>query len=266
MEIKHLTNPKHFASEASKNGVYYELLEEAVICCGKQRVSKMFNGKSERENCFCISPATLESWIKTLKFLKDNPDHIDSQRVQSRDIRPKKEWYDYVDILKTEIPEKEIKLWNDMSGRQLIANATRWGYTFGTKTYGCIQELRTMMNDMVKRRKENIWGKQFSEIEIETDYDRLSIYKLRDIAKEKKLTIRNLSKKDLITKILAYEKGELPDEPPKRKKGRKPKIESINPLTDDNERLNALIKENEELKAKLNQLSFLSTSAPTSVE
>lgn len=85
-----LSNPKNFCQEARRFEVTYEYLLESIECHGKQRTAEYFEGKSLRGKGTSLSSASVDTWMATLKFIKDNPDHVDKDPYQARVIEPKR--------------------------------------------------------------------------------------------------------------------------------------------------------------------------------
>ena len=60
-----MANPQNFVTEANKLNIKYEYLVEAVECIGKQSVSRLFNGNSNRGKQESLSAATIDNWLLT---------------------------------------------------------------------------------------------------------------------------------------------------------------------------------------------------------
>lgn len=158
--VKHLLNPHMFVQEAANAGVLYEELLEACLCLGKQKVSRMFSGKSIRGGVKHISGVTIDKWLSTFKFASDNANIHDEDTHQVRSIEPTSEWFKYLDLIRLPIGEKEVERWSTLNNQILGNVAESFGMTVGTRNTNSLKTLLPRMQEMVNRRKINIWDKQ----------------------------------------------------------------------------------------------------------
>ena len=159
MPIIVLKNPKSFARECEGKNITLDLLNEAKMCIGAQTVCKMFLGKSTRGVEGHISASSLENWIETLNFVKNNPDKEDNDRFSGVRMLEKygDAWDKYVAFIKTPISDEIVNSWENLSNVKLGDAASAVGITMGIRNNKAVQSLRTRLHDMVKRRKELFW-------------------------------------------------------------------------------------------------------------
>ena len=159
-----LSNPKSFARECEGKNINLDLLNEAKMCIGAQTVCKMFIGKSTRGADGHISSTTLDNWIETLNFVKNNPDKEDNDRFSGVRMLEKygDAWDKYVAFVKTPIPDETVNSWENLSNVKLGDAASAVGITMGIRNSEAVKSLRTRLHDMVKRRKELFWDLDLS--------------------------------------------------------------------------------------------------------
>ena len=193
------SNPKDFVQCAERHGVYYKYLIEAILSINKQSTCRLFNGKSLRGDGSSISSATLENWIETFEFVDKNPKHIDNDQVSGRDINPKQEWFDFVKLIRTKIPDEKVSYWKTCSVAQLSQDAESVGYTVGTKNYNSKKDLRERMLAMAERRRTDVWNlvEVKRTVVDEEDLRLKTILQLKDMAVERGIPTNQL-KSDLI--------------------------------------------------------------------
>ena len=159
MPIIVLKNPKSFARECEGKNITLDLLNEAKMCIGAQTVCKMFIGKSSRGDEGYISASSLDTWIATLNFVKNNPDKEDGDRFSGARMLEKygDAWDKYVAFIKTPISDETVNSWENLSNVKLGDAASAVGITMGIRNNKAVQSLRTRLHDMVKRRQELFW-------------------------------------------------------------------------------------------------------------
>lgn len=209
MGVKQLSNPHHFVQEAAQAGVYYEDLIEACECAGTQKVSRMFAGRSVRGSSGHISGVTIDNWITTFKFSKENPTILDSNQYQARSITPTNEWFEYIKILRSPIEDTVVNSWKGLSQTALGNAAEKIGITKGIRNGSSIQTLYTRMIDSVNRRKKSLWIENETPIpnNSETDYMFMNIFQIHDECKKRGIVIGKQIKTVLIEKIKNYDKN-----------------------------------------------------------
>ena len=161
MPIIVLKNPKSFTRECESKNITLDLLNEAKMCIGAQTVCKMFIGKSSRGDEGYISASSLDTWIATLNFVKNNPDKEDGDRFSGARMLAKygDAWDKYVAFVKTPIPDETVDSWENLSNVKLGDAASAVGITIGIRNFKIVKSLRTRLYDMVKRRKELFWDR-----------------------------------------------------------------------------------------------------------
>ena len=161
MPIIVLKNPKSFARECEGKNITLDLLNEAKMCIGAQTVCKMFIGKSSRGDEGYISASSLDTWIATLNFVKNNPDKEDGDRFSGARMLEKygDAWDKYVAFIKTPISDETVNSWENLSNVKLGDAASAVGITMGIRNFKIVKSLRTRLYDMVKRRKELFWDR-----------------------------------------------------------------------------------------------------------
>ena len=207
MTIHCLTNPKNFVKEAKKSSITYEYLDEAFKCIGKQKTSRMFKGKSSRGKVDSLSTATLDNWMLTFEYVKQNPNKPDNDPYQARSIEPTKEWYEYVNLIKKPISQQEVSSWEKLSLTKLGKIAPTYGITLGVANNKSLRNIRERMNEMVKRRQTYIWKSEQVDTTSDEKYDKedfrmMNILKLQEIAKKYGIPSAHIKKDELITAIL----------------------------------------------------------------
>jgi len=155
-----LVNPQSFVQEAHQVGIYYHELKEAQECINKQKTAEMFLGKSKRGEDEHITSSTVDKWIATFEYAQANPDEPDSDRNTSRGIKPKRDWYEYLKVIRRPIPDREIESWERMSNKALGEAAIRMGITHGIANTKALKTLHDRMLQAVERRREHIWREE----------------------------------------------------------------------------------------------------------
>ena len=206
MISKIMTNPNNFAKEARKCNIYLIYLQEAILCIGKQNTSRMFNGKSVRGGTNVISSATIDKWVNTLQYAKDNTDKIDNDRYQSYIVSPRKEWDEYIELIKTPIDSDIYNRWDKLSKTQLGDVAVKYGITIGIRNNRAIRVLYPRMMEMIKRRKKYIWNKNINiSVEEKINYNSTNVPNLKKICKKRNIVTSKLNKKQIIAKLIEYD-------------------------------------------------------------
>ena len=164
MPIIVLSNPRSFARECEAKNINLDLLNEAKMCIGAQTVCKMFIGKSIRGDESHISASSLDTWIETLNFVKNNPDKEDGSRFSGARMLEKygDAWDKYVAFVKTPIPDETVNSWENLPNSKLGDAASAVGITMGIRNFESLKSLRTRLYDMVKRRKELFWDRDLT--------------------------------------------------------------------------------------------------------
>jgi len=200
-ERKHMSNPKNFCEELLKLNIRYEHLVEAHASINCTNVARMFIGKSSRGG---VSADIIETWIRTFEYVQQHPDEDDHDQYTARRIEPKKEYYDYVELISKPIPEDVRESWKQLSNPKLGKEAPKYGYTIGVTNGKAIKTLHTRMEEMFERRKNNIWNKKFEEVvpKKDVDYRMMNVPDLRALCKERSLPNAHLKQKNSIIKLL----------------------------------------------------------------
>ena len=203
MSITCMSNPQSFTKECLKMGVSLNLIVEAQECMGKQQTAELFKGKAVRgrtEGQSYISSASIEKWIKTLKYAQEHPDEKDTDPYQAREILPLDKWTKFVELVKNPIDQEAINSWEKMSLKKLGDEAEKYGMTLGIRNTKARKDLKDRMFKMVDRRREKFW--QIIEIienkEEVIDYNLMNILHLKNIAKSKGIPTYGLNKKEII--------------------------------------------------------------------
>ena len=230
MTIHSLTNPHHFVRDCEAKGIYYEFLMEAATCLGQQKVCEMFSGRSCRGGENNVSAGTLQNWLATFKFSKENPDVVDKDPYQSRIVEKKGTMFDeFVALIKTPIDEKIRESWKEMSLGKLSREAVRWGITLGVKNAKALKNLPERMEEMFERRNANIWNKTYgADVEAgvvvvaedkDTDYRMKNFITLGKLAKERGISYQNKTKDEIVKLLEEFDKKQ--NESPVEKKEEK---------------------------------------------
>ena len=198
---KHMSNPKNFCEELTKLNIRYEHLIEARTSINCTNVARMFIGKSSRGG---VSADIIETWIRTFEYVQQHPDEDDHDQYTARRIEPKKEYYDYIELISKPISEEVRESWKEMSNPKLGKEAPKYGYTIGVTNGKAIKTLHTRMEEMFERRKNNIWNKKFEEVvpKKDIDYRMMNVPDLRALCKERSLPNAHLKQKNSIIKLL----------------------------------------------------------------
>jgi prophage antirepressor-like protein len=208
-----MANPRNFFNKCVKLNVKYEYLNEAIECIGKQALARMFEGHSARGQENTLSAATIDNWLVTLKYIIDNPDHIDNDKNVSTNISPTEKWNDFVNLIKTPIPDETVTSWLNMSNSNLSKEAEKHGMLLGIKNSKAIKNLHERMLLMIERRKQ-LWNdtsetKTHSVDEIEKiDYNCMNIFELKNLAKTRKIVVGPNKKENIIKLLEDYDKND----------------------------------------------------------
>jgi len=198
---KHMSNPKNFCHELLKLDIRYEYLIEARESINCTNLARMFVGKSSRGG---VSADSIETWIRTFEYVQENPDEDDNDQYTARRIEPTQEYYDYINLIKTPIPDDIRESWKNISNKKLGCEAKKYGYTIGIANSKAVKTLHKRMDEMFFRRKNNIWEKKFEDVieSSEVDYRLMSVNDLRALCKERSLPNAHLKTKDSLIKLL----------------------------------------------------------------
>jgi uncharacterized protein YunC (DUF1805 family) len=164
MGVIQLANPHHFVKEAAQVGIFYDELLEACECSGVQKISRMFAGKSIRGGQGHASGVTIDNWLVTFKFARDNPDVLDTSPYQARSITPTKDWHDYLKIIREPIDISVIDHWKRISKKSLGDEAEKIGITKGIRNDKALTTLLARMKATVERRRKCIWNIDRSDL------------------------------------------------------------------------------------------------------
>lgn len=204
-----MTNPQSFVREAKKQNIVYEYLVEAFECIGQQEMCKMFVGRSTRGQDGTLSSGTLLNWKITFEFIKNNPTHVDTDKYQSRSIvKNGSSWDQYVELIKKPIPDDVVAMWSNLSKKKLGDEAIKHGITYGIRRKSATDKLLDRMKEMVKRRKETIWGKEEDlfknsyQPEKEEELKLKNIFELRELCNQRGISHGGNRKKDDMIKDL----------------------------------------------------------------
>ena len=210
-----LTNPQSFVKEAHAKGVRYEYLQEASKCIGNQKIVRMFKGKSSRGSLNSLSSATLQNWFITFEYVQEHPNEEDKDPYQARAIEPTQEWFDYVTLIKSPIPQDVVDSWENLSNQKLGDEALKYGITIGIRNGRAIKTLHQRMYDMIERRREKIWNtieepkNQQESTEEEPNYRMMNMFKLHSIAQSYGIAANRLKKEEIICRIQKAKKENL---------------------------------------------------------
>jgi hypothetical protein len=197
-----MSNPKNFCQEAAKHGIIYEFLIEAKESINCTNLARMFMGKSSRGG---LSADTIETWIATFEYVKNHPDEEDNDQYTARRFEPTQEYHDYVKILKIPITNEVVESWKNMTNSALGKIAPNYGYKIGISNSIAIKTLKERMLNMVERRKNNIWNKNYDSIVIEDtkpNYRLINVPDLRKLCKDRNLHNAHIKTKDGLISLL----------------------------------------------------------------
>lgn len=198
---KHMSNPKNFCQEAAKHGIRYEYLIEAKESINCTNLARLFIGKASRGG---LSSDIIETWIATFEYARDHPDEEDHDQYTARRFEPTQEYHDYVQLIKTPIPDEVVESWKNMSSSALGKIAPNYGYKIGITNFTAIKTLHDRMLKMVERRKNNIWNKN-DEIVIDDsnpNYRFMNVPDLRKLCKDRNLQNAHIKTKDGLISLL----------------------------------------------------------------
>ncbi len=203
MTIRRMVNPQNFCKEAHKLNIRYEFLMEGKKCIGDQALARLFHGTSMRGGGGSISAGTINNWIETFEFIKENPEHIDDEQYVVHRLEPKTEYYEYIEILKTYIDEKTVENWKNASNKKLGDEAQKYGITLGIRNAKAVKTLLDRLLKMIERRKEHIWNKNLEKEEDgELDFNFTNVPELRRLCKERNLKNSHLKRKEELVALL----------------------------------------------------------------
>jgi len=197
---KHMSNPKNFCKEATRYGITYEYLIEAKESINCTNLARLFIGKSSRGG---LSSDIIETWIATFEYAREHPDEEDHDQYTARRFEPTQEYHDYIQLIKTPIPDEVVESWKKMSSSALGKIAPNYGYKIGITNFTAIKTLHDRMLKMVERRK-NIWNKN-DEIVIDDskpDYRLMNVPDLRKLCKDRNLQNAHIKTKDGLISLL----------------------------------------------------------------
>ncbi len=210
MTIRRMVNPQNFCKEANKLNIRYEFLMEAKQCIGDQALARLFYGTSMRGGGGSISAGTINNWIETFEYIKNNPEHIDNEQYVVHRLEPKPEYYDYIEVLKNTIDEKIIEMWSTISNKKLGDEAQKYGFTLGIRNSKAVKTLLDRLLKMVERRKKHIWNKNLEkEDDGEVDYRCTNVPELRRLCKERNLKNSHLKSKEELVSLLENNKNSI---------------------------------------------------------
>ena len=198
---KHMSNPKNFCKEARRHGIIYEYLIEAKESINCTNLARLFIGKASRGG---LSSDIIETWIATFEYTRDHPDEEDKDQYTARRFEPTQEYHDYIQLIKTPIPDEVVESWKNMSNSALGKIAPNYGYKIGISNFTAIKTLHERMMKMVERRKNNIWNKN-DEIAIDDsnpDYRLMNVPDLRKLCKDRNLQNAHIKTKDGLISLL----------------------------------------------------------------
>ena len=200
-ERKHMSNPKNFCEELTKLNIRYEHLVEARASINCTNLARMFIGKSSRGG---VAADIVETWIRTFEYVLQHPDEDDHDQYTARRIEPKKEYYDYIELISKPISEEVRESWKKLSNPKLGKEAPKYGYTIGITNGKAIKTLHARMEEMFERRNNNIWNKKYEEVvpKKDIDYRMMNVPDLRAQCKERSLPNAHLKQKNSIIKLL----------------------------------------------------------------
>ena len=197
---QHMSNPKNFCKEATRYGITYEYLIEAKESINCTNLARLFIGKSSRGG---LSSDIIETWIATFEYAREHPDEEDHDQYTARRFEPTQEYHDYIQLIKTPIPDEVVESWKKMSSSALGKIAPNYGYKIGITNFTAIKTLHDRMLKMVERRK-NIWNKN-DEIVIDDskpDYRLMNVPDLRKLCKDRNLQNAHIKTKDGLISLL----------------------------------------------------------------
>ena len=214
MGVIKLANPHHFVKEAAQVGLFYDELLEACECSGAQKISRMFAGKSIRGGQGHASGVTIDNWLVTFKFARDNPDVLDNSPYQARSITPTKDWYDYLEIIRKPIDSSDIDRWKRASNKVLGDEAEKIGITKGIRNAKALKTLLARMEATVERRQRCIWNIDRCDIATDENIDsRFSnITQVYQECKKRNIPIVRQPKDKLVELIKTFDENPTPPE------------------------------------------------------
>ena len=220
MAIIILSNPKAFAEECRNKNITLNLIIEAQLCIGKQNVCKMFVGKSKRGSEGHLSSATLENWITTFEFVKNNPEKEDDDKFSgSKQIEKHGSvWDDYIKLINTPIDNEIVESWKKISNKKLGDEAIKYGITLGIRNSEAVKILLNRMNEMVERRKVLFWNKvdeyklKNTKEESITSYKFNNVPTLHTMCKERGIVSCRMKKDEMINALEKYDNDEFKEE------------------------------------------------------
>ena len=200
-----MSNPKNFTILANKVGVYYEHLLEGKECLGPTNLARLFEGNCSRGG---MNSTCIDVWINTFEYIADNNEHVDNEIPKPFSMKPKQEYFDFVDRISKIITDETTEIWKKMSKRKLSEEAPNYDIVKGIKNKKALDCLLERMLEMMKRRKNNIWSKEFGKNESLSgddnyvNYNMNNVPQLRKICKERGLDNAHLKKKEELVKLI----------------------------------------------------------------
>lgn len=209
MTIVVLSNPKNFVIEAHKKNIRYEYLKESIECNGYQKTARMFVGRCSRGEQGTLSAATLLNWIATFEYVLNNRDKDDEDPFFVRTIEKRgDEWDTFVKLIQQPIDDDEVQSWKNLSYKKLGDKALKIGLTLGIRNTNALPLLLPKMEELVQRRKENIWEKVYDEIETneKNEYRLKNVFELRDLCKQRGIIQSHKTKDEMIRDLEQFDK------------------------------------------------------------
>lgn len=219
MTIVVLSNPKNFVIEAHKKNIRYEYLKESIECNGYQKTARMFVGRASRGEHGTLSASTLLNWIATFEYVLENQEKEDEDPYFMRTIEKRgDQWDEYVKIISQPIADEEVDSWKNLSYKKLGDKALNIGLTIGIRKTNVLPLLLSKMEQLVERRKLNIWNRVFEEIQTtdENTYRFQNVFELRKLCLQRGIVHSHKKKDEMIQDLENFDKNK--DQP-------KPQIE-----------------------------------------
>lgn len=180
-------------------------------------LARLFEGNSSRGG---INSTCIDCWINTFEYMRENPDHIDTEAPKPFNMKPTKEYFELVEKISEVIPDNIIKSWDTLSNKKLGLEVEKYCYSNGTKNATAVKTIHQRVKDMIERRRNNIWNKTFDMKQKLNDggdlgsnpitsfnkennnYNMMNVPELRALCKERNLANAHLKLKHEIVKLL----------------------------------------------------------------
>ena len=205
-----ISNPQSFKRDCLRNQISLDLLVEAKLCIGAEALARCFEGKCHRGGGLALSSAQLDTWISSLEFVRDNPDVQDTDPYRPRDVKPKQEWFDFIEIVKKPIDPIIRQNWAGFSKTLLGKEAPKYGMSLGVANNKALKTIHERMDAMYERRSKNFWNGTFIEIISEEDekidYRLSNIFTVREACKARGINFLHLNKEEMIDLLEEYER------------------------------------------------------------